>query len=631
MELLARTRRAVTDHPGLALVVPLLLCIAAYLRVLDAPFVFDDLGSVLRNPEAHGFSGQPGRFVSAWLGGGRPVTDLTFAANYVYGGLAPRNFHVTSLAVHLGVVVLAWSFVRRVLVRTGVDHAEAIAVLVAGTYALHPVQAEVVAYVAQRSEALAAGLTLAALLCVLEAEDRSLGMRAWPWLLAGLACFALAVGAKATAVTMPAAWLLVVLVLPAGPVGGQPAGWGRRLAAVAPFLALDLLYMSRLLGAIAGKQDVGFSVPQLSPVEYLATQLQVIPTYLRLLVWPSGLRIDWDYQAARSLGAPGAIAGGVLLLALVAGAVAASWRWRRADGAGAAGWRAASFGVLWLFLHLSVTSSVVPLKDLLAEHRLYLPSLGFLLAMGVVLGRALDRFGVRSSPGLAAMLAVAVWVVPAVALHARNAAWESPSALFEDCVRKSPWNTRAWLSYGHALSSEGRLEEAERVYRQALPLAAGDPAMAAQIRRNLASDLMDQGRLIEAERVLVEALGSGVQDADLLANLAVAKLYRGQFTEAEPLARRAVAISPQRPEAWNVLGEVALHSGRAGEALERFREAQRLDPGPELRLFNVGKALAALGRAREACEIWRTISAVGSPSMKEQKERYQREQGCGMR
>lgn len=562
---------------------------------------------------------------SRWLGGGRPVTDLTWAANYLAGGFEPWNYHVTSLVIHLGVVILAWAFSRRVLHRAGVVRADAIAVFVAGVFALHPVHAEVVAYVAQRSEALAAGLTLAALLFVLEAEDRGLGLRALPWLLAGLASFAVALGAKATAVTMPAAWLLIVLAIPMGEEGSRTA-WVRRAVALVPFLVVELLFVSRTFTAISGKQDVGFSVPQLGPIEYLATQLQVVPTYLRLLAWPSGLRIDWDFQASRSLAAPGAVAGGLLLVALLTGAVAATLRWRRDEGA--ASQRVAAFGVLWFFLHLSVTSSVVPLRDLLAEHRLYLPSLGLLLALGVALDRLLERRALWARPGVVAAVAAVSWAAPALALHLRNAAWESPRALFEDCVAKSPWNPRAWLSYGHALAAEGRLDEAEQAYQRALPLAAGDPGMTGQLIRNLAHGYLGQGRIDEAERLLAGAIATGAQDADLLANLAVVKLHRGQFDEADRLARRSVAITPERPEGWNVLGEVALHDGRPVEALERFQEAMRLDPGPELRRFNVGKALAAAGRRTEACELWRTVSAAGEPSMARQKERYQAQFGC---
>lgn len=625
MGLLSRCRRRCSELPGLALLVPLVLCVAAYARTLDAPFVFDDLGSVLRNPEAHGFSGQPGRLLAGWLRGARPVTDLTFAANYVAGGFVPWNYHVTSLVTHLGVVVLAWAFCRQVLRRAGVVQADAVAVLIAGLFALHPVHAEVVAYVAQRSEALAAGMTLAALLSVLKAEDRGLGRDAIPWLLAGFASFAMALGAKATAVTMPAAWLLVVLVLPKGEERTRLA-WGRRATALVPFLLVELLFVSRTFTAISGKQDVGFSVPQLGPLAYLATQLQVVPTYLRLLAWPSGLRIDWDFQASRSLAAAEAVGGGLLLVALLVCAVVVALRSRREEGA--ASWKVASFGVLWFFLHLSVTSSVVPLRDLLAEHRLYLPSVGVLLAAGAALDWVLERRGLWARPGVVAALAAASWAVPAAALHARNAAWESPRALFEDCVYKSPWNPRAWLSLGHALATEGKLDEAEQAYQRALPLAAADPAMTAQISRNLAFGYLGQGRIDEAESVLTKALSAGAQDADLLANLAVAKLYRGQFDEADRLARRAVAIMPDRPEAWNVLGEVALHQGRPTEALERFQEALRLDPGPELRRFNVGKALAALGREREACKIWSTVSAAGEPLMESQKERYLAKFGC---
>jgi len=63
------------------------------------------------------------------------------------------------------------------------------------------------------------------------------------------------------------------------------------------------------------------------------------------------------------------------------------YRDRHAPGAG----RLTAFGIFWFFMTLSVESSIIPIADVIFEHRLYLPSVGFFIAITSALFWAAER------------------------------------------------------------------------------------------------------------------------------------------------------------------------------------------------------------------------------------------------
>jgi tetratricopeptide (TPR) repeat protein len=617
--------------PGLRaawlLAVPLLLAAAAYARVLDGEFQLDDLRAVPVGPAAADLAAALRRLPGALVHGGRPVADLTFALDRAAGGAAPRAYHATNLAIHLGAVVLAYAFTRKVLRLAGAAAGTWTALAVAGLFALHPLQSQAVSYVVQRSEALASGLYLLALLFLLDAERPGRGWRSAGGLAGGLAAFALALGAKVVAVTLPAAWLLLAWMVPGEEGRKDLASWPRRLALMAPVVAVAVVIGLGALRGLRGQASAGFDVPGLSPTSYFLSQWKVVATYLRLLAWPSGQNLEWDVPVARSLADPGVAASGAALAALLVGA-AALFAWsRRRQGAGAAAGRVASFGVAWFFLLLAPTSSVVPLDDLLMEHRVYLASWGILAAACAGGERLLARL--RWRPAAAAALVVALWGTLALALHRRNAAWETRLAMATDSVAKSPGKPRVHVNLGQALAERGDLDAAIREYRLALALAGDAPHNEAMILRNLSAALASQGRWDEAEAALWRAVERDPGNADVITNLAIALARKGDLDGAEGWASRALALWPDEGQALHLLGIVRLRRGDAPDALDPLERAVRADPEDGLRRFNLAVAQERLGRLAEACASWRNVARLrAEPRVRAEAERRLAAAGC---
>jgi len=597
-----RTRRA---RASLLLLVPLALAIAAYRRVLHAPFVWDDEPGILLNPVVRDLGAlAPGQLAREMLGTGRPVTDLTFALNHAVGGFVPWSFHATNLAIHLVAVVLVFLFTRRLARLARAAKGDAIAIATAGIFALHPIQTEAVSYVVQRSEVLASGLYVLVVLLLLSAERHG---RTWRGGLAwagALLAYVLAMASKPIAVTAPAAYLLATFAVDRSTEArSELTSWPRRAALVAPFLAIAGGAAVSMLVALRGDVGAGLAVPGLQPLEYLMTELKVIVLYSRLLVWPAGQNVDWDFPVFTSLLQPGVLASGAFLLGLAACGVAlVAWGRARAGDAAAAA-RLAGLGILWFFLLLSVTSSVIPIADLVFEHRLYLASWGVFLALAVGFERLAARLALR--PAWVSAIVVGVWCSLAVATWARNAVWEGPEPLWRDAMDKSPEKARPYISLGDALSAQGRYDEAGAVYAAGLERAGGSAFYEAALLGGLGTAQAVAQRWEEAAASFRAALEREPSASEYHAKLGSVLLELGDVAGADFHVRRSLELDPSNPMAWNFLGDVRLAQRDPHGALEALRRANVLGPDLGIVLFNLGRTLRALGRLPDACKAWR--------------------------
>jgi len=598
--------------PWLGLGLLLVLTAIAYAPSLDGPFVLDDWGSVegnarLRQPDALHLPSVP-----EMLGTSRPVTEATFVVDWRAAGPSPRRFRVVALALHLAAVVAAFAWVAGLLLRAGHPRARALALIVAALFALHPIQVDAVAYVSQRAEVLSALLSLLALLLLDVAARR---WRAWTgamaWL-AGTAAWIVAMGAKAVAIGVPGVFLLDQAVVAPPAERGARAAADRVLRAalvVAPIVALVAWSAALHMRAFEEHPEggAGFTATGLTAGQYLLTQFRVQWLYLRLLAWPSGFAFDRVFEPSLSVDA-GVILAGLGIAALVA---LAAWLWIRAERAGtpSAAARLVAFGILFWFVALSPTSSIVPVKDLAVEHRVYLACLGPFLAATVVVDLLLHRWLASPASRIAGrIVAGAAVLLLAVLLRSRAEAWGSVEEFWREAATASPGNARILTNYGIALQRKGNVAGAEAVYRQAWTVARS-PERVARLAGNHAALLLDSGRPAEALAVSDRGLALAPGDPVLWVNRAVALGTLGRNAEALADARLAAAASPGDPRMQRVLGMALSANGDWGGALQAFRAAASLDPGVPLYPVMVAVSLGALGRRDEACAAFRDVAA----------------------
>ena len=524
-----------TRHwPAIAVVA---LGVAAYANSFQAPFTFDDIrwiseNRLIRSLDAYlfdwsGYRALPNRYVG----------NLTLALNYRLGQLDVAGYHAFNLAVHVGSALLVYALViatfqtPRLRASALAPSSRAIAFTAAALFVAHPLQTQAVTYVIQRLTSLATFFYLAT---VVQYARWRLGResRSWAWSAARyallLATALLAMKTKEIAVTLPVAVALYDLAF-FGPARGRTL-FVLPLLAVALLVPLTLVNVGRPLGEVLDEASRSARVQTaLSRGDYLTTQIAVIGTYLRLLVLPVGQNLDHDYPIYRSLLEPRVLASGAVLAGLLALAAFLAARTRQAseralDGAG----RLVAFGIGWFFLTLLVESSVIPIVDVIFEHRVYLPSAGIFVAAATALAWGVRRLGrdvTRTTLAAGALIACAL----AAATFARNRVWADEASLWGDVVAKSPGKARPHLNLGKALFERGDVDGSIDQYLSALAL---EPAWA-EAHNNLGVSYVKKGLIDRAivHLELATSLEPGYGDAH--ENLGIAYGRRGWFDRAQ--------------------------------------------------------------------------------------------------
>jgi Flp pilus assembly protein TadD len=467
----------------------------------------------------------------------RPLITLSYWLDGVLWQGNPGGYHLTNLLLHALVSVLVLHVARRFL---PVGPTPVLAGLL---FAVHPIHVEAVAWVQGRVDLLSAAGVLLAILLALAGVEAAEGRRPLYWVGSAIAFF-LALLAKEVAAVTP---LLTAVVL-ATKLSREDL---RRLRMCLPLFALQgvifLLYLAVRTAALTSPALGLFGGPSFG--DRILLMLRVVPTYLRLLIWPAGLNPKHFILPPTSV-LEGEVLMGAVLLAVLG--VAASI-WRRVPGLGP--------GLAWLGLAWLPVSNVIPIPAfVLAERYLYLPSVGFCIALAGTVAHAMtlgERWRRSLVPATAAML-----LTLATLSVAQASTWRDPLTFYENLVRLNPDSALAHNGVGAIYLDRGEEQRAEREFREALRLQPGHAAA--------------------------------------LNNLGILAQRRGDLVEARRLYREALVARPNQADVWNNLGTLYEAEGDLARATVAYGEAVRLDPAVPRFMANLAGVLAAQGKRKEA-------------------------------
>ncbi len=411
----------------------LFLVFEVYGPALHGPFVLDDLYL------PYGESRFPPT-VMEWVRNQRPLLNFSYWLDYQAAGADPHEYHVVNVLLHFLVSVIVTFIAARLLEWAGVADRmrKALAVFSGALFLLHPLQTESVAYVASRSEVLSVLFYYAAFAVFLYSNRESLTiLRA----LAIVILFGAAAASKEHTLTLPVLILLTDFYWHRGGLKKNGILYGLLVLVCA---AGASVVWKVLLGA----NTAGFHMTDLSPVSYFFTQCRVLWIYIRMFFLPFGQNVDPDIPISAGVLDHGAIFGLIALLAMTI----AAWIFRKR-------WPLACFGVFVFLLLIAPTSSVVPIRDVLAERRLYLPFIGLLL----ILLEGMRRLPFQQVVGISAAALLACSVLT----YQRSEVWSSPLALWQDTVAKSPNKMRPRFHLAFAQYAMGDCAAAAANYEAA--------------------------------------------------------------------------------------------------------------------------------------------------------------------
>lgn len=426
--------------------IPLGAALIVYINSFRGVFQLDDYNVIVFNSAVHSWPA----FWKQFVPGIRPLLKLTYTLNWT-SPAGVFGFHVFNLAIHLINILLVYnltvSFVKESKTGLPENGAYPAALLTALLFALHPMQTEAVTYISGRSASLMTMFCLGSMAAYVKGSRE--GKKIWLYALSPL-LFLMGVATKEYAVTLP----LALVLYEAGTghlrpfkrtVYRQWAHWALFAGIIAMVLAhpryrFILMYSFGLRGFRENLIGQATAAGELLFHMFLLNRLNIDPGEL----YTSSV---FSLQTAA-----------VIVLAVIAilGIVR-----KRAYIA---------FGICWFFLAMAMVV-LIPRIDSISDRHFYHASWGLFLVAAI----AITSFFYRRLPGFRffVIFLACISIVLGSFTVARNRVYMSEIALWEDTVKKSPANARAYNNLGYAYYLAGRKDDARDAYLRALEIDPG--------------------------------------------------------------------------------------------------------------------------------------------------------------
>ncbi len=547
-----------TNLVGIAIII--LLGSIIYSNSFNCSFHFDDASSIVANKAIQNLS----NIKSLWnYSSNRFIAYFSFAVNYHYGQLNVWGYHLVNLIIHLiNACIVGW--LTLLIFSTPalkdnptIKHKKTFAFFVALLFVSHPLATQSVTYIVQRMASLVAMFYLLSLALYMKGRLSENRITKYIWFAGALVSAILALFTKENAYTLPFAILLFeIFFLQKEKLIINFKDY-RIILIIAAFLSIMIFMLSRfslsIFKPIAPTQG---NTNTITSLNYLFTQFSVIVKYIQLLFLPINQNADYDFPIANSLFGIRTLLCLFFLLALIGLAIFLFKKYR-----------VISFGIFWFFITLVIESSIVPIDDVIFEHRTYLPSFGFFLAFISALYILLWN----KYKYVAISMLLLIIVTNSFLTFNRNKVWKDEVSIWSDVVIKSPNKARPFVNLGNALKNIGQFDVAIEDYTKAINI---NPKF-----------------------------------SDAYYNRAVAYDKLSQWGKAITDYSKTIEINPKYLEAYNNRGADYGKLEKWNEAIVDYNAAIKIDSNNAMPYYNCGIAQGSL-------EQWDTAIIYYSKAIK---------------
>jgi len=595
------SRPSLLKRPVIQALLAGFLALVLYLNNLQGAFLFDDWTYIVENPLIRDFSYfkhlvnlqeyivQQGVLLSdidlVYNFVLRPVTYLTYAINYRLHGTDSTGYNLLNNLFHVAATMLVYLFthllVRQLRLSAGNRvQSSRIPFLVALLFACHPIQAQAVSYTIQRFTSIAACCYLLSLSAYILSRQSLSRHGTVFWYALAMAAAVTGMLSKENVFTLP----IMITVLDFICFRDTLL---KRLSLLLPFLAAMAIIPLNIMGLSGHAADLNSNLQLVNfektpHLTYLFTEFRVLVTYLRLLVLPVNQQLDYDYPLYDSFFAPAVIVSLLFLLTLASVAAYSLY----------SGWKNVrswllllGFGILWFFVTLSVESGLVPMDDVIFEHRLYLPSVGIFIAITAAGAHFFHSCNINPRRHLFGVtLALAVITIFSIATVRRNSLWADTIRFMEDNAAKSPQKERVQILLGDTYLREGKPQEAIAVYEK-IRLTQATPQ---HVYTNLANAYIRTGDMQKGVQMYQRAIEHAPSDYIPYSMLGMIHVIRGDLETAREMLDSAISRNRFDLVSRKARAEVLMQQNKIAEAMSECRDILKISPdnADALRMLN---------------------------------------------
>jgi len=553
-----------------------ILGFAVYANSLNGQFVWDDHNLVKDNTYIKNwsypnkiFGGDIGAAVGIRYGAYRPLQMLTYMFDYSLWKLDVRGYHFTNVLLHILAALAIFWFVSILF-----DHWP-LALFTSVLFLIHPINTEAVTYISGRSDSLA---LLFILLCFIF-YIKGLDSKNTGFYLLSISSYTLALLSRENSLILPALLLLYHYSF-------------KKKIITREFFSVVCLGLSYVVLRLTALKSI---LPSLSSCPYLFERMPgffvAIANYIRLILLPFNLHMEYgkkifhfvDFQAIT----------GVVITSF---SLLYAFKKRKLN-------RLIFFSISWFFIALLPQSNLYPINAYMAEHWLYLPSIGFflILAKGLTHPYQNRRFRIP-----AIILTVALFTFYANLTIKQNIYWREPIFFYERTLKYAPDNPKLYSNLGNVYYALDQKGKAIAAYQKAIEIKPDHLGA----YNNLGSAYQAMGKHAEAIAIYQKAIEIDSEYAGTYYNLG--NLYKAIDKQAEAVAayQKAISINPDIAAVHNNLGLIyqAIHKNQ--EAIASYRRAIEIDPGFAGAYYNLGNVYSALDNEEEAIASYKNAISI---------------------
>jgi tetratricopeptide (TPR) repeat protein len=569
----------VTREKGIYISIALIIILgfAAYANSLNGKFLWDDKSLVEDNHYIRGWAGlakifkeninqAEGRRFAFY----RPIQMLTYALDYSIWRLDPKGYHLTNILLHiLASLSLYW------LINILFDN-KLLSLYTTTLFLLHPIQTEAVSYISGRADPLAAIFVISSLILYIR-YIRSNGAITY---LAMLFSYVLALLSKEASIVLPVLLLLYHYVFK---VKIKPKPFLSMMAITLIYLILRFTVLKPLLFHLEFTTII---------IDRLPGLFVAITNYIRLLALPINLHMQYGNKLF-SFAYPLAILGITILFLSLLLVI----KYRRGEGL-------LLFSICWFFIALIPQSNLYPINAYMAEHWLYLPSIGFFLLLSkglLLLGDGVARGNAPSPNNYISITMLIILLTFYLCLTIRqNRYWGEPIAFYERTLRYAPNSSRIYNNLGSAYNIAGRHQEAVEACKRAIEL---DPSKSGAYY-NLGIAYSGLGRHDEAVALYERVLEDSPDSAEVYNNLGLSYSRKGERGEAVASYNKAIEADKNNAKAYYNLGNMRYDMGMYEEAIDLYKKSIDIDPTYGQVYNNLGNAYSEIGQDDKSIEMY---------------------------
>lgn len=609
-----------TNYTWAHLTTIVIAVLVVYARVFHAPFAqWDDGDYVVSNRDIHGIDWD---YISAWfskfyIGNYHPLTMLSYAIDHSIGAQSPFYYHLTNILLHLANALVLYALLIRVAKNN------IVALFTALLFALHPMQSESVAWIAERKTVLCAFFYLLALLQYTRYVAK-------PSLQKFTIVFLLSVAAmlsKGIAVAIPLSLIAVDIWLQRDM--RQTKLWLEKL----PFIVVSVVVGIVAIKAQAAGQFLGLH-PEYTLWDSILLASYAYVSYIVHLLMPVKLSVIYPYP--QSLGWLQylclVVSAGIVWLGVLS--------WRRQ-------WYILCGGIIFYTVNIALLLQLVQVgESLMADRYAYIAGIGLLLPLVYCTVQWLQGRGQQ----LIAIVCFSVLAVASgIATFYRNNIWLSDKNFFSAILRAYPNSAVAQYSVGALYMKEGNYAEANNHMELAVILDPGNY----KAWYNKGALNLREGKITDALEALNKCLaikpyskayfsrallytGTGrtdlaIADADKVLEAdehnarawyikADCKEQQGDSVQAIEFYNNAILYEDNEPLFYTRRGLLLARSGKFPAALSDINNAVALDPRRGETIYYRGMVKQAAGQS--PCADLRTSLSLGYQPAQQGLEKF---------